>query len=165
MPSKPPSSPPIKITASPSSMQVRIAASPEDRNSSSNAAISGSVPSISARSALRKPLPTSKLVQCPKVWPSALAIRSSSKKCSASRMMRCRLCTLPIPTTMSRRFQPLIIVGACVMLASCVSTSEPKKLPKPPPPPPPGSELSTQPWARPEKDWEGGRPSFMPGNN
>ncbi|MGI8604096.1 MAG: hypothetical protein ACR2OZ_14050 [Verrucomicrobiales bacterium] len=40
-----------------------------------------------------------------------------------------------------------------------------KKKKKPPPPPPPGSELSSQPWSRPEKDWEGGRPAFMPTSN
>jgi hypothetical protein len=49
-----------------------------------------------------------------------------------------------------------------VALAGCESTEKNKK---PPPPPPPGSELSSQPWARPEKEWEGGRPAFLPAYN
>lgn len=59
----------------------------------------------------------------------------------------------------------ILTAAAMVMLGACTSTAEPKKKPKPPPPPPPGSDLSTQPWARPEKDWEGGRPAFMPSTN
>lgn len=59
----------------------------------------------------------------------------------------------------------LAALAALVVLGACTTGSEPKKKPKPPPPPPPGSDLSTQPWARPEKDWEGGRPAFMPSTN
>ena len=58
-----------------------------------------------------------------------------------------------------------LLLGLAIALGACASTAEPKKKPKPPPPPPPGSDLSTQPWSRPEKDWEGGRPAFMPSSN
>jgi hypothetical protein len=67
-----------------------------------------------------------------------------------------------IPSSLCRAAVLTMVLFA---LGACTSASEPKKKPKPPPPPPPGSDLSTQPWARPEKDWEGGRPSFMPGSN
>lgn len=55
--------------------------------------------------------------------------------------------------------------AACVMmalLAIACETTEPKKK-RPPPPPPPGSDLSSQPWNRPEKAWETGKPAFLPG--
>lgn len=51
--------------------------------------------------------------------------------------------------------------AALLMLCTGCETTDPGA--KPPPPPPPGSDLSTQPWARGEKDWELGRPAFMPG--
>jgi hypothetical protein len=57
------------------------------------------------------------------------------------------------------------LLGLLICGLGACATTEPKKKPKPPPPPPPGSDLSTQPWARPEKDWEGGRPAFMPGSS
>ncbi|MFN0125392.1 MAG: hypothetical protein ACKV19_01755 [Verrucomicrobiales bacterium] len=70
---------------------------------------------------------------------------------------------------MIRSFQFIIHIAAAALVAlsmvGCTTGSEPKKKPKPPPPPPPGSELSSQPWARPEKDWEGGRPAFLPSQN
>jgi len=62
-------------------------------------------------------------------------------------------------------YRAAVLGAALLALGACTSASDPKKKPKPPPPPPPGSDLSTQPWARPEKDWEGGRPAFMPGTN
>ena len=67
---------------------------------------------------------------------------------------------------MTHRFIQIALAGAILaLLGACASDSTPKRKPKPPPPPPPGSDLSSQPWARPEKDWEGGRPAFMPSTN
>jgi hypothetical protein len=55
------------------------------------------------------------------------------------------------------------LAALALAVIGCESTD--KKNKKPPPPPPPGSELSSQPWARPEKEWEGGRPAFLPAYN
>jgi hypothetical protein len=69
-------------------------------------------------------------------------------------------------THMTSRFFQILSAGiAFALLGACAADSTPKRKPKPPPPPPPGSDLSSQPWARPEKDWEGGRPAFMPSTN
>lgn len=57
----------------------------------------------------------------------------------------------------------MMCVLATLVTTSC-ATTEPKKK-RPTPPPPPGSDLSSQPWSRPEKDWEGGKPAFMPGSH
>ena len=62
---------------------------------------------------------------------------------------------------MTLRLHPgVIAVAAVALIASCETTE--KKNRKPPPPPAPGSDLSTQPWARGDKDWELGRPAFLP---
>ncbi len=63
---------------------------------------------------------------------------------------------------LKRGLTGLVVVLASVAMAACTTTGSQKKKPKPPPPPPPGSDMSSQPWARPEKDWEGGRPAFLP---
>jgi hypothetical protein len=66
---------------------------------------------------------------------------------------------------MSLRLPAFAAVAVAVVLQAGCETTEQKKNRKPPPPPPPGSELSTQPWARSEKDWELGRPAFLPSTN
>ena len=65
---------------------------------------------------------------------------------------------------MTHRFHHWFVTLATLAVLCACQTTETKKK-KPPPPPPPGSDLSTQPWSRGEKDWELGRPAFMPQYN
>lgn len=60
--------------------------------------------------------------------------------------------------------------AALVWLPGCQTPEDPngpgyKPKKRPTPPPPPGSDISSQPWAKPEKEWEGGKPAFMPSTN
>ncbi len=71
---------------------------------------------------------------------------------------------MPLLPSWLRRSGNAAVLAMLALLAVSCETTEPKKK-RPLPPPPPGSELSSQPWSRPEKDWEGGKPAFMPTSN
>jgi hypothetical protein len=66
---------------------------------------------------------------------------------------------------MTLRLASLVLLAVVAAGAVGCETTGQKKNRKPPPPPPPGNEMSTQPWARGEKDWELGRPAFLPTTN